>query len=571
VTAIDRRIGFLFAGFVMLLALAVARAGYLGLFRSGELRAAAAQQQVQIVTTPAPRGEITDRDGVVLALSESADEVIADPLLIRDPRRVAKQIAPLVGRPEPAVLRTLTKPNTGYSAVAYDVPSARATALENMEIDGLSFKPVQQRVYPRSWTASQVLGWVGSAGTGLAGIEDLYDRQLSGHNGVTRIVNDANGQTIAVDRRSATVPGKTVRLTIDAALQDYVERVLAGVGAEYSPKSATAIVMNPDNGEILSLANWPRIDDNDVGGAPEWATEDWATGLTYEPGSTFKAITVAGALQEGLVTPSTTVTIPPYLLYPGSPPIYDAEHHGTEQLTVAQILQVSSNIGADLIGRRLGASRFNYWVHRFGFGSPTGIDLPGEERGIILPLSRYTGSSMGTLPFGQGEAVTPIQMATAYSAIANGGILRPPRIVASVGGVPTKVPAGQRVISPQTAAEIRDMLRGVLADGGTASGAWIKGYDLSGKTGTANVAIAGKYSKTKYVASFIGMVPASDPKLVVAVVVNEPNSQIGIYGGSVAAPAFQKIVGWAVPYFGIDPCPAPCPASAQSPVTPLTP
>jgi cell division protein FtsI/penicillin-binding protein 2 len=416
--------------------------------------------------------------------------------------------------------------------------------------------------------ASQVLGWTGAAGTGLGGIEWLYNRQLQGTNGARRVVNDAVGQPISVTPLKPMRPGSTIGLTIDAPLQQEVEQVLAGVGAAYSPKGATAIVMNPDNGKILALANWPRVNSNDIGASPQSATEDQAVGFSYEPGSTFKAITVAGALQDGLVTPSTVFNIPP-VLHVGDRTISDAESHGYEPLTVAGILKYSSNIGADLIGARLGATRFDYWVHRFGFGSPTGIDLPGEQQGIVLHASQYSGSSMGNLPFGQGESVTPIQMATAYSAIANGGVLRSPRIVGSIGGVPTKLPAGRRIISATTAAELRDMLRGVLGEGGTASGAAIPGYDLAGKTGTANIAVNGTYSKSEYVASFIGMVPASNPKLVVAVVVDQPHGSI--YGGSVAAPAFQKIVGWAVPYFGINPCPKPCPASAMSPAMPSVP
>jgi cell division protein FtsI/penicillin-binding protein 2 len=190
-------------------------------------------------------------------------------------------------------------------------------------------------------------------------------------------------------------------------------------------------------------------------------------------------------------------------------------------------------------------------VRAFGFGKPTGVDLPGEERGIVPLLSQYSGSSMGNLPIGQGESVTPIQMATAYAAIANGGILRPAHIVKSIGGKPADIPAGHRIISRTSASELRDMLRGVLADGGTASGAAIKGYDMAGKTGTANVVVGNTYSSTEYVASFIGFVPTDHPKLLVAVIVDRP--QGAIYGGAVAAPAFQKIVGWAVPYFGISP------------------
>jgi cell division protein FtsI/penicillin-binding protein 2 len=214
-------------------------------------------------------------------------------------------------------------------------------------------------------------------------------------------------------------------------------------------------------------------------------------------------------------------------------------------------LKVSSNIGADEIGAKLGAQRFDWWVRRFGFGSPTGVDLPGEGRGILLHSWQYSGTSMANLPFGQGESVTPMQMAAAYSAIANGGVLRVPHIVQSIGGSAMPAFRGQRIISPAVSAQLRDMLRGVLADGGTASGAAIPGYDLSGKTGTANIAVNGQYSDSEFVASFMGMVPASNPRLVVAVVVDQPHGSI--YGGSVAAPAFQKIVGWAVPYLGINP------------------
>jgi cell division protein FtsI/penicillin-binding protein 2 len=206
-------------------------------------------------------------------------------------------------------------------------------------------------------------------------------------------------------------------------------------------------------------------------------------------------------------------------------------------------------------------------VHRFGFGTPTGVDLPGEERGVVPPYSTWSGTTLATLPFGQGLEVTPIQIATAYAAIANGGILRSPHIVQSIGGKPVAVPRGRRIISTSVAAEVRDMLRGVYADGGTASGAAIHGWDLAGKTGTANVVVNGVYSKTEYIASFIGFVPASSPKLEVMVMVDEP-SQGSIYGGAVAAPAFAQIVGSAVPYLGINPCPAPCPTVATSLVQP---
>ncbi len=552
VTLVDRRIGILFLAFLGLLGMAVARAAELGTLKAGSLKSAANTQQVQTVTVPAARGTVTDRNGVELALSESADDVAADPYLVRkgDPASAARRLAPLLSQTPAAVLAKLMQPRTGFVYLAHILPADQAQRITNMRINGITLIPTMKRVYPRGALASQVLGTVDWAGKGSSGIEYRYNQQLRGRNGIRRIVNAGNGKPISIDEERPANSGKSVALTIDSSLQDEVEQVLAGVGNQYQPKGATAIVMDPDSGAILALANWPKANPNSPAGAPPAAFEDQAVGFNYEPGSTFKAITVAGALQNSLLTPSTTLDIPSELVV-ADRVIHDAEDHGDEQLSVSQILKVSSNIGADEIGAKLGPQRFDWWVHRFGFGSPTGVDLPGEDQGIVPHWWQYSGSSMANLPFGQGASVTPMQMVAAYAAIANGGVLRAPHIVESIGGRRVPGPRGRRVISPPVASELRDMLRGVLADGGTASGAAIPGYDLSGKTGTANIAINGRYSDSAYVASFIGFVPASNPRLLVAVVVDQPHGSI--YGGSVAAPAFQKIVGWAVPYFGIDP------------------
>jgi cell division protein FtsI (penicillin-binding protein 3) len=542
---IDRRIGVLFIAFIALLGIALARATYLGSVRAGTLERAATTQQVSNVVVPAPRGAITDRSGAELAISQSADDVVADPYLIKDPVSASAELSAALGMPRLTVLAKITKRHTGYVLLAHLLPSARAQAIANLHIAGVNLTPEMRRVYPRGSEAAQVVGGVHGDGTGSSGIEYQYNNVLEGTNGLRRIVSDAIGQPISIDDPRPTDPGKTVALTIDSGLQQEVERVLAQVGSTYSPKSATAIAVNPINGSILALANWRSAAADSTAGP-----DDLAIGLNYEPGSTFKAITVAGALQDRLVRPSSTFDVPP-VLQVADRQIHDAESHGYETMSVAKILKVSSNIGADLIGMKLGASRFNYWVRRFGFGARTGVDLPGEQSGIVLRLSQYSGSSMANLPFGQGESVTPMQMVAAYDAIANGGILRAPHVVQSVGGKPQPLPPGHRIISPTTASELRDMLRGVFADGGTASGAEIRGYDMAGKTGTANIAIGGHYSDSAYVASFIGMVPTDHPRLLVAVVVNQP--QGSIYGGSVAAPAFQQIVGWAVPYLGLPP------------------
>jgi cell division protein FtsI (penicillin-binding protein 3) len=541
----DRRIGILFLVFLGLLGVALARATYLGSVRAGSLERAAATQQVSNVTVPAPRGTITDRNGSELAVSESADDIVADPYLVKHAVSASAALSPTLGIPQLTLIKLLTKPHTGYVPLAHRVPSAEAATVTKLNIAGINLVPEMRRIYPLGGEAQQVVGSVHSDGDGASGIEYRYNGALSGTNGLRRIVSDAIGQPISIDDLRATDPGKTIALTIDSGLQQQVERVLTQVGSEYSPKSATAIAVDPSTGAILALANWRPAGSTSAAGP-----DDLAIGLNYEPGSTFKAITVAGALQDGLVTPDTEFDIPPVLQF-ADRQIHDAESHGYEMLSVKNILKFSSNIGADLIGRKLGARRFDYWVRRFGFGAKTGVDLPGEQSGIVLHWWQYSGSSMANLPFGQGESVTPMQMIAAYSAIANGGILRPPHVVQSIGGDPTPVSPGRRIITPNTAWELRDMLRGVFADGGTASGAQIEGYDMAGKTGTANIAINGQYSDSAYVASFIGMVPTDHPRLVVGVVVNQP--QGSIFGGSVAAPAFRQIAGWAVPYLGLPP------------------
>jgi cell division protein FtsI (penicillin-binding protein 3) len=548
---VDRRIGLLFLGFVVLLGIAALRASWLGVVRGGKLKHAADTQQIQDVPVPAARGSIVDRNGVELAVSESADDIAVTPYLVKDPNAAARRLAPLLGQDASELLPKLTQKHTGFVYLARMVPGPDADKVKKLDIPGIQLIPRQRRTYPRSWLASQLLGTVGTDGGGLSGLEYGMNSALRGQDGQRRIVSDALGQPIDVTDTKPSKPGETVKLTIDSAIQEKTEEVLQGVGQTYRPKGATAIVMDPRTSRVLAMANWPRVDANDLGGAPSYARQNRAVGFTYEPGSTFKAFTVAGALEQGLVTPKTEFDLP-VTLQVADRQIHDAEARGPERLSVAQILAQSSNIGADLIGAKLGPVRFDNWVHRFGFGKPTGIQLPGEEQGIVLHHQQYSGSSMGNLPIGQGESVTPIQMATAYSAIANGGILRPARIVDSVGGKTEPMPAGHRVISPRVASSLRTMLEGVLAEGGTAHEAAIPGYDLAGKTGTANkVDPNGGYSDTAYVASFMGFAPARDPRLLVAVVVDEP--QGAIYGGSVAAPAFQKIVAFALPYLRIPP------------------
>ncbi len=548
---VQRRIGALFGVFFLLLVLAAGRTLYLGSLHSATLRRAARSQQLTYEKVPAQRGTITDRNGVDLAISEPAEDVSATPYLIKDPLKASQQLAPLLGRSQAQVLARLSE-HSGFVYLARALPATRARQVMGLKLEGIQGTPTMRRVYPRGTLAAQVLGLVGSEGHAL-GLEYSLGSVLAGKIGERRVVSDAIGQPVSIEEVHHEVPGARVALTLDANIQQRTEDVLGAVGLKFHPKDATAIVMDPNTGAILSMANWPQVNANDPAGSSPEALENRAVGFDYEPGSTFKSVTVSAALQEGLITPSTGFEIPDQIQV-ADRTIHDDTEHPGESLTTAQILAQSSNVGAVKIGLLEGANRFSQWVRRFGFGAPTGIDLPGEEIGLVPSLSHYSGSSMGNLPIGQGESVTPIQMASAYSAIANGGILRAPHIVRSIEGKPTPEPAGRRVISSTTSAELRRMLEGVLAPGGTASEVSIPGYKLAGKTGTANKVdpMTGEYSKSAYVASFMGFAPASDPKLLCAVIIDEPQSG-SIFGGVVAAPAFGQIMSFALPYLGIPP------------------
>jgi cell division protein FtsI (penicillin-binding protein 3)/stage V sporulation protein D (sporulation-specific penicillin-binding protein) len=550
---VERRIGLLFAFFLCLILLAGMRSLQLGTLQGDKLTAAATSQQVSEPVVPAHRGTVVDRHGTELAVSQAADDVTATPYLVTDPAKAATQLAPLLGVDENVVLKQLSRRDTGFVYLGHHVPGDAADKIRALEIPGIDFTPGQRRTYPRDFLASQVLGGVNMAGKGYSGVEYSLDSKLHGTDGQRRIVRDGVGDDVQVRDIKRAQPGDEVELALDANIQDDVESVLGGIGKTYRPKGATAIVTNPQTGEILALANWPQINANDPSAAPDYARQNRAVGITYEPGSTFKAITVAGALEDGKVTPDTSFNLPPQIVV-ADRTIKNAEDRGWATMTTSDILAQSDNVGAITIGQRLGKARFDHYVRKFGFGKITGTDLPGEEQGIVPELKNYSGSSMGNLPIGQGEAVTPMQIAQFYGAIANGGVLRTPHLVRRIDGRLQPEPAARRIMSAATAASLRTMLEGVLAPGGTASEvAPIKGYTLAGKTGTANKIdpVTHEYSQSAYVASFVGFAPAQNPKLLISIMVDEPKG--GIYGGQVAAPAFGKIAGFALQYQKIPP------------------
>jgi cell division protein FtsI/penicillin-binding protein 2 len=541
---VERRIGLLFALFLVLLGLAAVRATWLGTVKSGSLADRAVSQQIEDLTVNARRGTVVDRNGIELAVSEDAVTVFAHPFLVDNPAKVAARLAPLIGRTESELLEKLSDKDSGFVYLRRKMDAALGEQIEELKIEGIDTVVEAKRTYPQGPLAAQVLGMVGTDNTGLAGLEYSRDRELHGNDGKRRLVKDALGEPISMIEVEHAEPGMDLRLTLDARIQERTEAVLADVGRTYMPQGATAVVMDPRSGEILALANWPRVDANNVDGSPEYARRNRAIQANYEPGSTFKAFTVAGAIEEGLVEPGTQLSVPP-LIQVADRTVGEAHDGGGGTFTVADILARSSNVGSVMIGLKLGATRFDRWVRRFGFGEQTGVDLPGEEGGIVLRPENYSGSSMGNMPIGQGIAVTPMQMASAYTAIANKGVMRRPFVIDG------NAPPARRVLSRRTATQVSKMLEGVLAAGGTAEEASVEGYTLAGKTGTAEKAIKGGYSKTDFVASFIGYAPAKNPRLLVAVMVDTPRGDI--YGGTVAAPAFERIMEFALPYLKIPP------------------
>ena len=548
---IERRVGLLFAAFTLAFLLVIVRAGWLQAVRGGELSADARSQQVATVTVPGIRGAILDRRGNALAVSEEAATVFATPYQVEDVPKTAEKLAKLLDEPEKDVLEALSA-DSGFEYVAHKVDLVTAERIRKLELPGIGTLPDSRRVYPQDQDGARMIGAVGAEGEGLWGIEESEDDVLGGTDGEVAITKDALGQEISRDVVKGSEAGHDVQLTIDGRIQAYTESVLADVGEKYDADGATAVAMNPETGEILAMASWPPVDPNDLSDVDGDLLTNMATGYTYEPGSTFKAFTVAGALEDGTVTPHTTFELGPSIQVADRTIEEAHEGIGYGTLDVGDILARSSNVGTVKIGLEMGATRFDEWVHRFGFGKPTGVDYPGEEMGIVPTIDDYSGSSIGNLPIGQGLSVTPLQMMAGYAAIANGGTLRAPSLIESVDGEPVPEPEGHQVISEKTSAEVRKMLEGVLGPFGTASEVSVPGYVLAGKTGTAQKVIDGTYSDTQYVASFVGFAPAADPKLLVSVVVDEPKGG-DYYGGTVAAPVFGQIASFALPYLGIPP------------------
>jgi cell division protein FtsI (penicillin-binding protein 3) len=548
----NRRIRLLLAVFAVAFAIAFVRAAWLQGVRASSFGRLAASQHSEEVTIPAARGTLYDRGGVQLAIGEQATTVYADPRLVRDPRREAQTVAKVMSLDPSQVETKLADRAHGFVYVARKADPALAAKLKQKHLPGLFFYPEERRFYPQGALASQVLGYAGVDNHGLAGLELSLDKVLAGRPGRERIVKDAGGQAIDTVQSQTERDGSDVYLTLDHTIQANAQAVLKQTIARWQAKSATAIVLDPRTGAVLAMAVAPGYDANIYPQIWRGYQRNRAVTDTYEPGSTFKLITVSGALSDRLVTPSQSFVLP-YSIHVADRIIHDAEPRGTETMTVAQILARSSNVGAITLAEKLGQHRLAQWISRFGFGRPTEIDYPGESRGIVVPERHWSGSTIGNVPIGQGIAVTPMQMASAYAAVANHGIWVRPHLVDHVGDGSSVFEPRHRIVSRKVSRQVLGMLKNVVLDG-TGTLAAVPGYQVAGKTGTAaKVDPDGTYSDSRYVASFIGIVPASRPRLVILVSVDEPRG--AIWGGVVAAPAFSQIARFDLQYLdgGITP------------------
>jgi cell division protein FtsI/penicillin-binding protein 2 len=547
---VNRRIRLLLAVLTFAFAGLLLRATWLQGVRASSLARLGQTQHREAVTLPASRGTIYDRAGVELGLGERATTVYANPMQIANPHAAAAAVEQTLGLDANRIYPELADHTRGFVYIERQADPAQAAALQRLKIAGFGFYPEERRSYPQGSVAAQVLGYVGIDGTGLAGLELQFDHQLEGRAGQETIVKDPAGRVIDVHQQRPERPGQDVYLTLDHSIQANAEEVLRQTVEKWHAKSASAVVLDPRTGAVLAMAVQPGYNANRYPSAPRDLQRNRTVTDTYEPGSTFKLITVAAALSEHLVLPSTRFTLP-YSLKVADRVIHDAEPRGTVNYSVAQILAHSSNIGAIELAEMVGRTRLSSWISRFGFGRTTGIDYPGESPGIVLPPDKWSGSTIGNVPIGQGIAVTPVQMAAAYAAIANRGVWSRPHLVDHVSGGGRPSLQRRRLVSPQVASQLMLMLKDVVAEG-TGTYAAMPGYQVAGKTGTAQKPDShGGYATGRYVASFVGIVPASRPRLVILVMVDEP--QNAIWGGVVAAPAFQQIARFDLQYLEVPP------------------
>ncbi len=534
---------------------------FLQVVQHADLVARAERQQLRTIPAPAERGDILDRRGHVLATSVDADSIYAVPSEIDDADRAAAQLCHALQDCAPKEQKAIAERmgrSKNFAYVRRQVSPDEAKRVAALNMDGIGFFKESKRFYPNKELAASLLGYVGLDNGGLSGIESTYDPQIRGKAGTILVHTDAKRHAFSRFEKPPTT-GASIELTIDEYLQHIAERELRAGVAENRAKGGSAIIMNPHTGEILAMANEPTFNPNDYRDSEEVDRRNRAVQDLYEPGSTFKVVTASAAINENVMPIDTLIDTSPGVIHiPGrSKPVTEASHHNYGVLSLAEVIIKSSNVGAIKIGLRVGADRMSKYVALFGFGHPVSPDFPSENPGIVWDRSKLTESALASVSMGYQVGVTPLQMVTAVSSVANGGELIEPRIVRAVyrAGrryvVHSKVV--RRTISADTAATLTGIMEGVVAnDHGTARAARMPGYTIAGKTGTAAKLVNGHYSTSEYNASFVGFLPSRNPIVAIIVVTDSPHAG-PTTGGAVSAPVFKRIAEATLRYLGVGP------------------
>ncbi len=524
--------------------------------RHQEFAERAMGQQQRVVELSAPRGTIYDARGRELAVSVEVESVYAVPRDIVDPQAVARSLADILQLP-PADLATRLDSDREFAWLARKVEPDVSRRVRDLDLDGIYFLHESRRYYPKREVAAQVLGYVGMDNEGLSGLEVRYEDVLRGGSATRVLLRDARRASVAMPEHpfAEAEPGRDLYLTLDSALQYIAEKELARAVEEAQAKAGVVVVLDPSDSAVLVMASYPSFDPNEFSRYPQEAWRNRAVMDAFEPGSTFKMVTAAAAFDSLLITPDDEFFCENGGIRLGRTYIRDHKPFGL--LTYREVIAKSSNVGVIKSALILGDDRLHSAIRAFGFGERTGIDLPGESGGIVVPVESWREASKAYISFGQGISATALQMANAFATLANGGVVHRPYVGRATGrdGELSELPVVRalgRAISPQTAVTLRRVLEGVVNDGGTARRARIPGYRVAGKTGTAQKVLpGGGYSPTGRIASFVGMVPARDPKLVCFVMLDEP--RVFTHGGVVAAPVFAATMSQALLYLGVAP------------------
>jgi cell division protein FtsI (penicillin-binding protein 3) len=520
------------------------------------------RQYNETQTPPGERGEIFDRHGRVLAYSVDADTIYAVPTEIEDKQKTAELLCRVLEDCDKKSREQLLERLSLKRAFVYVKRRAapfEAKRVAALELAGVGFMKESKRYYPNRELAAQLIGYVGVDNVGLHGVESTYDTTVRGREGKVLVQTDARGHAFSRLERSPTAGG-SIELTIDEHLQYIAERELRAGVETARADAGTAVVMDPHSGEILAMASWPAFNPNQYNLSKEDARRNRAVQDLYEPGSTFKLVTASAAIEEGVFTPEDLIDVSAGMIkFPGRKPINDMHAWGI--LSFTDVIVKSSNVGAIKVGLKVGRERMGVYIRRFGFGRPSSTDFPGESPGIVWDSSKLDDSALASVSMGYQIGVTPLQMVTAASAVANGGTLYEPHVVRAVitGGIRTVIlpKAVRRAILPETAATLTAIMESVVRDG-TGKAAKLASYAVAGKTGTADKLVNGRYSPYQQNVSFVGFVPSRNPVLTVIVMIDTPRVG-GDTGGAIAAPIFQRIADASMRQLGVVPTINPAP------------